>query len=227
MVLTGPVDRVILKTFRLANCAMTLGRCSLDRQSGFTLLELLVALVVLGLLVVGLTQGVRAGLTMWDAQSRRLSETAELDAGARVLRGLLSGFAAPLPGTLRRATTATIEASSDKLTFVSDLPTGLGTTRLANITIELVGDRLVLRWTPRVHEVTTEPAPEPIETELIRRVEHLDIAYLASPAPNQPAGWLAQVDASQFPQLIRVRLTFPKGDRRRWPDLIVATLGSR
>ena len=44
---------------------MTLGRCSLDRQSGFTLLELLVALVVLGLLVVGLTQGVRAGLTMW------------------------------------------------------------------------------------------------------------------------------------------------------------------
>ena len=121
---------------------MTLGLCSLDRQSGFTLLELLVALVVLGFLVVGLAQGVRTGLTMWDAQSRRLSETAELDAGARVSRRLLRGFAAPLPGSLRSATTATIEASSDKLTFVSDLPTGFGTTRLANITIELVGDRL-------------------------------------------------------------------------------------
>lgn len=34
------------------------------REAGFTLLEMLVVLVVLGMLVVGLAQGVRAGLTM-------------------------------------------------------------------------------------------------------------------------------------------------------------------
>src|SRR6266446_5733188 len=62
------------------------------QQSGFTLLELLVVLVVLGFLMVGLTQGVRAGLTMWGAQTRRVGETADLDAGARVLRRLLSGI---------------------------------------------------------------------------------------------------------------------------------------
>ena len=56
------------------------------RQTGFTLLELLVVVAVLGLLIIGLTQGVRAGLTLWDAQSRRTGETAELDAAARVLR---------------------------------------------------------------------------------------------------------------------------------------------
>jgi general secretion pathway protein J len=206
---------------------MTLSRCSLERQSGLTLLELLVALLVLGLLVVGLTLGVRAGLSMWGAQSRRLGETAELDAGARVLRILLRGFAAPLPGNVRPGSVPTIEASSDRLVFVGDLPTGLGTTRRANITIELVRDRLVLRWTPRRHELSTAPEPEPIETELIHGVEHLDFAYWASPAPNQPASWLAQLDTSQFPELIRVRLTFPKGDRRRWPDLIAATLRSR
>ena len=53
-------------------------RCSLGQQSGFTLLELLVALVVLGFLMVGLTQGVRTGLAMWGAQTRRLGETGEL-----------------------------------------------------------------------------------------------------------------------------------------------------
>ena len=42
------------------------------RQTGFTLLEMLVVLVVLGFLMVGLTQGVRAGLALWDAQSRRV-----------------------------------------------------------------------------------------------------------------------------------------------------------
>ena len=63
---------------------MTLKPSMCGRQSGFTLLEMLVVLVVLGFLMVGLTQGVRAGLTMWGAQTRRVGETADLDAGARV-----------------------------------------------------------------------------------------------------------------------------------------------
>ena len=58
----------------------------LRRLTGFTLLELLVVVAVLGLLIIGLMQGMRAGLTLWDAQSRRTGETAELDAAARVLR---------------------------------------------------------------------------------------------------------------------------------------------
>jgi general secretion pathway protein J len=192
---------------------MTPSRCALDRQSGLTLLELLVALLVLGLLVVGLTQGVRAGLSMWSAQSRRLGETAELDAGARVLRMLLSGISAP---------PMKLEASSDRLAFVGDLPTGLGTTRRADITLELVQGRLVLRWTPHLHERTTAPEPEPIETELIRDIERLEFAYWGAPSPDQPAEWQNQASSSPLPELIRVRLAFAKGDRRRWPDLIVA-----
>jgi prepilin-type N-terminal cleavage/methylation domain-containing protein len=58
------------------------------RQGGFTLLEMLVVVAVLGFLMIGLTQGVRTGLTLWEAQSRRMGETAELDAAARVLRAL-------------------------------------------------------------------------------------------------------------------------------------------
>src|SRR6516164_2899980 len=203
---------------------MTPSRCTLGRQSGFTLLELLVALIVLGLLVVGLTQGVRAGLTMWGAQTRRIGETGELDAGARALRVLLAGISVPPAGVVGRGATGTtkLEGRSDSLAFVGDLPTGLGTTRRANITLELVQERLVLRWTPHRHELTTAPAPEPIETELIRGVAHLDFAYWGSPSADQPASWQAQWDGFNIPELIRVRLAFGKGDRRRWPDLIAA-----
>ena len=77
---------------------MTLKPSMCGRQSGFTLLEMLVVLVVLGFLMVGLTQGVRAGLTMWGAQTRRVGETADLDAGARVLRRLLGGISLLSPG---------------------------------------------------------------------------------------------------------------------------------
>jgi general secretion pathway protein J len=203
---------------------MRLSRCAAGRQSGFTLLELLVALLVLGLLVVGLTHGVRAGLTMWGAQTRRVGETGELDAGARALRMLLSGISSSPSGGAFAGTAhpTKLEGHPDSLVFVGDLPTGLGTTRRANITLELVQERFVLRWTPHRHELTTAPAPEPIETELIRGVAHLDIAYWGSSSPDQPAGWQAQWDSFNIPQLIRVRLAFAKDDRRRWPDLIAA-----
>jgi general secretion pathway protein J len=190
------------------------------QQSGFTLLEMLVALVVLGFLMVGLTQGVRAGLTMWGAQARRVGETMDLDAGARVLRKLLAGI--PLVSASR---TEKFEAHPGSLSFVGDLPTGFGTTRRADITLELHEGRLVLRWTPRRHERSAAPLapPEPIETELIRRVERVDLAYWGSPSPSEPAGWQSQWDRRDIiPELIRVRLAFARGDRRRWPDLVVA-----
>jgi general secretion pathway protein J len=193
-------------------------------RTGFTLLEMLVVLAVLGLLVVGLTQGVRASLTLWGAQTRRIGETGELDAGARILRTLLSGISASPSGGLAPgpAGSTEIKGGPDSLAFIGDLPTGLGTTRRANITLELRQGRLVLRWTPRRHELTSVPAPEPIETEVIRGVERLDLAYWGSPSPDQPAGWQTQWDGPEIPELIRLRLGFAKGDRRRWPDLIAA-----
>ncbi len=117
---------------RLAN------RRALSRQAGFTLLEMLVVLVVLGFLMVGLAQGVRAGLALWDAQSRRIGETAELDAAGRTLRTLLSGIGpAPSGGIAGAASAPELKGTADGLAFVGDLPTGLGTTRRADITLEL------------------------------------------------------------------------------------------
>jgi general secretion pathway protein J len=185
---------------------------------------MLVVVVVLGFLMIGLTQGVRAGLALWDAQTRRVGETAELDAAARILRTLLSGIepspsAAFGPGA---ASAAELKGAAGSLAFVGDLPTGLGTTQRADITLELRHERLVLRWTRRRHELSNAPASEPIETELIRGVDRLDLAYWGSPSPEQAAGWQAQWDGPATPELIRVRLVFAKDDRRRFPDLIAA-----
>src|SRR6202035_919780 len=147
------------------------------RQGGFTLLEMVVVVTVLGFLIIGLTQGVRTGLTLWEAQSRRVGETAELDAAARILRALLSGIA-PSPSlgpAVGAAGGPELKGSAASLAFVGDLPTGLGTTQRADITLELSRGRLVLRWTPHRHELSTAATP-PTETELVGNVERLDLA---------------------------------------------------
>jgi general secretion pathway protein J len=194
-----------------------------SRQSGFTLLEMVVVVTVLGFLMIGLTHGVRTGLTLWEAQSRRVGETAELDAAARILRALLSGIAPQSSSDLGAGARggAELKGAAASLAFVGDLPTGLGTTQRADITLELNRGRLVLRWTPHRHEMSTE-APVPIETELVSKVESLDLAYWGTPPSGQEAGWQSQWDGPAIPELIRLRLVFGANDRRRFPDLIAA-----
>jgi general secretion pathway protein J len=110
-----------------------------DRQGGFTLLEMLVAITVLALLMIGLTQGVRTGFAFWASQTRRSAEVTELDATARVLRNLLTDI--PIRSAASGAGQAAIlfEGHSALLTFVGDLPTGFGDTRRAKIDVALRG----------------------------------------------------------------------------------------
>jgi general secretion pathway protein J len=192
------------------------------RQAGFTLLEILVALVVFGFLFVGLNQGARTGFALWNAQTRRIGETEELDAIARLLRSLLTSIPI-LPASANDTPQAiAITGQADRLALVGDLPTGLGATRRADIAIELRAGRLVLIWAPHRHDPPGTPAIMPNETELTRGVERLELAYFGVDSPDQPPGWHAQWAGPELPRLIRVRLRLAKTDRRRWPDLITA-----
>jgi general secretion pathway protein J len=192
------------------------------RQAGFTLIEILVGLVVLGLLVIALSQGVRTGFALWDAQARRVGETEELDATQRTLRTLLTGIPVlPVSASDVAASAIAIKGEADRITFVGDLPSGLGAKQLADIVLEQRGGRLLLGWAPHLHEKTLAPAA-PTETELTRGVEALDFAYFGIASRGQMAHWQAQWGGPTLPLLIRVRLRFAAGDGRRWPNLIAA-----
>jgi prepilin-type N-terminal cleavage/methylation domain-containing protein len=182
--------------------------------AGFTLLELLVAFAILGLLVVGLVQGTRFGLDAWSRQASVLGGAQDLDAVDRTVRSLLAppaaGVAASGPGLVGRP---------DRLQLDGLLPRAIALAdRAARIQLAVDGDRhLMIGWT--MHLVDARTGARPTGTiALVDNVERISFGYWGG------TGWQTQWTGHGMPMLIRMHLEFAEGDPRRWPDFVVATV---
>jgi general secretion pathway protein J len=188
--------------------------------NGFTLLELLVALVVFGFLMVGLTQGVRFGLLAWQSQARTTDASSEFDAVDRRLRQLIEQMD---PGT--EMDPPTLTAGPASLSFVTRLPVAAGPQTTPTVEAALLldaGNNLVLRWTPHQHVTQLGPPPAPSQAEILPGVARLEFAYW-----RQGAGWSSAWRPPELPALVRIRLVFGENDRRHWPDIVSAPMRDR
>ncbi|MBE7158716.1 MAG: prepilin-type N-terminal cleavage/methylation domain-containing protein [Rhodospirillales bacterium] len=189
-------------------------------QLGFTLLEVLVALLVFGFLSAGLANGFRVGLAAWDIQNTRRTSRNDFVSVDRSLRDLLSRTS---PGGLSDDT-APFRGSSQSMTFVTTLPkaaSGLSWNEV-DMTLNVSSDHdLQLLWTPRYR---TPIGPPPSRQKIILRseIDRLDLAYWQ----DANAGWQASWTARTLPKLIRIRVV-SAARSRPWPDLVVAPMRDR
>jgi general secretion pathway protein J len=192
------------------------------RDAGFTLLEILVVLVVIGLMIVGLTQGVRLGLQAVDRQSTALAVRADLDGVDRVLRDLVTHID---PGGGRSP--VMVEGAKDQFHFISRLPGPVALlTRRSEMTLLVDDDhRLVLRWRPALHETSFVDPPDPTDTVLLDKVDKIEFSYWApDDGSNEGPGWREEWNSPYVPFVVKIHIDFPEGDRRHWPDILVAPL---
>jgi general secretion pathway protein J len=193
------------------------------RTGGFTLLEMLVALMVLGLLMVGLTQGTKFGLQAFARQTGGLDATYELDAVDRAMRGLIEQMD---PGA--GAEGGGILGGPHELRFTTELPAAAAAlpTRRADVALAVdAAHRLVLSWVTNPHAAWLGEPRRPEETVLLAGVQSIAIAYLPQGAPSD--GWVASWRRPTPPRLVRLRIEFPPGDARHWPDIVAAPLRAR
>ena len=185
------------------------------RPNGFTLIETLVALTVLGLLFAAFTQGVHFGLLAWATEARLTDGNDDFDTLDNTLRHLIE---VADPGD--DAEQAPFAATSDRLDCVTALPNGYGAMPGRRIRATLLvdaGHRLLLRWQPSARTTPLRGPPEPIETELLRGVSRIELSFW------RPGGaWVGAWRSPDLPTLVRVRLHFPSGDPRIWPDIVAA-----
>ena len=179
------------------------------RPPGFTLLELLVALAVFGMLVVMLNQGVAFGLRATSMQGRADDRQGDLDAVDRALRRIIEDAD---PGIFPEP--ATLKGTTGSVSMITELPDRLtGRPERAEATIFASGGDLRLRWRKRRHVAPFGPPPPAQEMVLLQGVRSLQIGYSAGDA------FLSSWSAERLPKLVRLKLDFADSSRH-WPPIL-------
>lgn len=192
------------------------------RQAGFTLLEIMVALVVLGLLLVVLTNGVRFGEQSARVVDRDAFAGDQLEPVDTALRYLIAHAWAGGPG----GADVLFNGTHNALSLRTEMPDGFADrarTREAEVTLDVdTGHRLQLLWRPWYRNWIVPPPP-PERIALADQVDHLEIDYWSPGLKLPPGAWVTAWVGAPVPTLLRIRVVFAPGSGRHWPDLIAAT----
>jgi general secretion pathway protein J len=195
------------------------------RQRGITLLELLIALVLLGFIMTLLFAGLDLGTRSWDAGERRMNGASRQAVVDDFLRRTLEG-AWPLMWRKDDEDVLAFAGEAESLRFAGPLARSAGTAAKQLLAIELApggqGRDLVVRWQwPDPRAPGFGPLDSAPPKVIVKQVKAVRFAYFgAESASDEPAWhdrWLAR---KVLPDLIRLRIE--PHDDAPWPDIVVA-----
>jgi len=197
------------------------------RQAGFTLVEMLIALTLLGLVFVMIFGGLRFGTRSWDAV---IGETRERDrtvATQAFLRARLGEFSRPAPSRSGRSAVAgDISGEEDRLEFSAPWLAALSVGGLYTFSLRLdeteQGGRLILAWRPVGEDSADDDLGETTgERVLLDGIERLGFAYYGAletgGEPDWVRGWPKDAPA---PKLVSIDIDF-RDPGRTWPPFVV------
>lgn len=204
-------------------------RVRYGRGFGFTLLELLIAITLLGFMLALLFGGMRLGARSWDAGELRSGHATHLALVQGFLRREL-GQAHPYRWRKKVDTELAFAGESNRLRFVAPIAARLGPGGLYLLSVELVADKdghqLVMKRVipePDSGDFTPLDNADAEKDVLAEQVESLTFAYFGAETKDAEPQWLDKWDDPKLlPYLIRIRVKFSNG--REWPDLVVPPL---
>jgi general secretion pathway protein J len=193
-------------------------------EAGFTVVELLVALALFSLLVTLLFNDVGFGLRAWQIGSSHAERFERSIASQDILRRMIGST---YPMLVRDGAGAWVdfEGAKETLKFLADAPMvagGAGRFRF-KLFVERHEDRSDLMMSSAPELANLEDSSMTSKTPLLPDIDRVQFSYSGSVAAAQGTSWRdSWIKRSDLPRLVRVRVVFPSGDTRLWPDLLVS-----
>lgn len=193
---------------------------SVDRDAGFTLLELLVAMALVGLLSLVLWGGLHFGTQVWRVSDDDMREG---DSVRMVQNELTRMISAAYPAFQQ------IDASHARILFDGDphrlqflAPDRATPGSMSVVTIEEAqGTHDVAMRTVTRAELATESDPG-WSRILLDHLKSLEFSYYGSNNPQEEPAWHSEwKDRTRPPALVRIRVAFVDAHARHHPEFVI------
>jgi general secretion pathway protein J len=201
-------------------------------QGGFTLLEVLIATTLLGVMMLLLTGSLRIGVQSWDAGEERIARASRMFVVQNFLRTHI-GSLLPVASTLKDGRMEpAFRGGQDALEYVAPLPeqVKVGGLYRFQLYVSKDGERKDLRMAilPYLSGPDQGKTVEPMDDlALLENIKDIKLSYLPRVFPGQnpmsqrqEIQWTDEWKNNQLPALIR--LDIEPENEEPWPTLVIA-----
>ena len=197
-----------------------------ERESGFTLLEILVGLVLLSIMMSLLFGSIRMGARVWDAGEQRAAELDRMLIVQSFLRRHLATARPVFDDFSDDEPVFSFTGTENSIQFVSDLPSSArrGGLHRFNLELEKDGGAFILYAKLTAFYPTLDGVDAEIEdVRLLSGVERIAFSYYGVDefdVDASDASWMDEWTDKEFmPYLIQLDIRMQDG--RAWPTMIV------
>lgn len=197
------------------------------RAHGFTLLEVMVAIALLGLILVTLYSGLYSARLHWQAGQQKVTSTEELRILDRVIRKYLSS-AIPITHISKTRREILFSGEADSLTFITRLPAHRGGGGLFQVTLATRPDnnnkQLVLFYHSLNKPDAFDASVNSESVTLMTNIEGVSFSYLAMPGKDKQFEWQKDwKEANELPGIVRIQLRKPETSTLPQLDILLQT----
>lgn len=194
-------------------------------EAGFTVVELLVSLALLAMAAAMLTSGIAVAAAIIRRGEARTAAAEQVAAA----QGLLRNRIELLVGETRfdaAAPYVDVQGEPDTFSFTAGALAAAPFLGQRRYRLRLDADGTLNLYTVDLLETRVDPRSPALDgwesTPLLDGARELEIGYFGVAPPDNRRRWRSEwLNRPRSPELIRIRVGLPDGDKRAWPELVV------